>query len=152
MEDIQGTLKNLFMATLETEGFELVDLVVKGNKSSRVLQFFIDRENGVTVNDCVYINRKLSDVLELESEHLKLHSYRLEVSSPGVNRRMTTEKDFRRNIGKTVTISYLSDDSNKVVEGKILTTDDDSVLLQTGKNTLSLDFSSIQKAKIKLKW
>ncbi|MFX0211506.1 MAG: ribosome maturation factor RimP, partial [Candidatus Hodarchaeota archaeon] len=96
----------MVQSTLENEGFELVDLVVRGKNSSRVLQFFVDHERGITLDDCVHLNRKLSNLLDSEAEQIELGSYSLEVSSPGLDRPLKTEKDFQRNIGRTVSLMF----------------------------------------------
>lgn len=151
MDRLQDRLKNLVQSTLENEGFELVDLVVRGNSSSRVLQFFVDHERGITLDDCVHLNRKLSNLLESEAEQIELGSYSLEVSSPGLDRPLKTEKDFQRNIGRTVSLLFFKNSTKKHLEGVILNTNGYSVYLHAEKQTICVPFSSIQHAKIKLK-
>lgn len=152
MDRLRDRLINLVRSTLEVEGFELVDLVVRGNSSSRVLQFFVDHERGITLDDCVHLNRKLSNLLESEAEQIEIGSYSLEVSSPGLDRPLKTEKDFKRNIGRTVSLMFFKNSTKKHLEGVILDTNDHSVYLHAEKQRVCVPFSSIQHAKIKLKW
>lgn len=136
----------------DVEGFDLVDLVIRGHSPSRVLQFYVDREGGLTVSDCAYLNRKISDLLALECEELPYGSYRLEVSSPGLDRPLCTSIDFRRNVGRDVVISYQSENTKKEKKGKIIEVKNDSVCLQVNGESLCIPIGSIVNAKINLKW
>ena len=150
MDSLRKRLETLVKGTLEGEGFELVDLIVRGSPTSRLVQFFVDREGGVTVDDCVHLNRSLSTVLD--TEDLNLGSYRLEVSSPGVARPLKTERDFSKNAGRRVSVSVLAGDGKERVEGVILRADSDSVYIQSDKETVAVPFSSIVKASVALQW
>jgi len=152
MDFLKSQIENLVRHTLDEEGFHLVDIVIKGKPSSYVLQFFMDRDGGLTISDCVYLNRKISDLLELRCQELKYGSYRLEVSSPGIDRPLCLLSDFQRNIGRNVSIVFRSEDMIKNIQGKILETKNDSVYLQTEGTALSVPMSSIINGKINLKW
>jgi ribosome maturation factor RimP len=152
MDALQKILKSLVIGALDREGFDLVNLVVRGKKTSPVIQFVIDGEAGVTVSDCAHISRMLSDILELESERIGLNSYRLEVSSPGVDRPLSTERDFRRNVGRNVWVVFHSGAGRKEIVGKISGTTEDTVVIDAEDEVFSIEFSSITKAKIQLDW
>ncbi len=152
MDFLKSQIENLVKQPLGEEGFHLIDLVIKGKPSSYILQFFMDREGGLTVSDCVYLNRKISDLLELKCQELKYGSYRLEVSSPGVERPLLLLSDFQRNIGRNVLVVYQFGSVIKNVEGNITETKDDTVYLKIKGTTMSIPLSSIINAKINLKW
>ena len=152
METLKNKLETLTEPIFVREGFDLVELVIKGSFSSRILQFFVDKDGGVTIDDCVYLSRKLSDLLEMEARDLLPGNYRLEVSSPGLDRPLKTKKDFMRNQGRTISLSFFSEGEKKYLEGTILKTNDEIVYLQVSKEMIGVPLSSIQKAKIKLKW
>ena len=134
------------------EGFELVDFVLRGNQSTTVIQLFVDRENGVTIDDCACLSRRIGDFLDFELEDVDFGSYRLEVSSPGIERPLKQERDFRRNVGRDVSVSFLSENGEKKIEGTILATDTDSVYLRVQRDTVRVPLPAIQKARIKVKW
>jgi len=152
METLKNKLETLTEGILAQEGFELVELVIRGSFSSRVLQFFVDKDRGVTIDDCVHLSRKLSDFLDMEAVDLIPWNYRLEVSSPGLDRPLKTRKDFMKNQGRKISLSFFSEGTKKYVEGTILKTSDELLYVQASDETISVPFSSIQKAKIKLKW
>ena len=87
---------------LEHEGLELVDIVFRREAQGWVLRVYIDREGGVTLDDCSAVSHQISDVLDVKD--LVPHAYHLEVSSPGLNRPLRREKDFKRFVGQTVRI------------------------------------------------
>lgn len=149
---MKDTIKDLVGATIADEGLDLVDLIVRGSKRSRVIQFFVDRERGITVEDCARLSRKISDILDFEGEALNLSSYRIEVSSPGVDRPLRTEKDFQRNVGKSVLIQYRSNDERIRVEGMILGTGEETVIIKNADGESEIRLNSIHDARIQIKW
>ncbi len=79
-------------------GFELVDLRFLTEHGRRILRLFVDREGGISVGDCQRVSREIETVLEVEG--VVRERYDLEVSSPGLDRPLTKEEDFRRFIGR----------------------------------------------------
>jgi len=152
MDILYNTLINISKTVIEVEGFELIGCTVRGSKSSRVVQFFVDHEGGITLDECADLSRKLSHCLDSHDEDLELGSYRLEVSSPGVDRSLRTERDFKRNMGRRVSISFLEADRRVDMEGVVVRTNDTSVCIQTKGETSCVPYTAIQKAKVKLDW
>ncbi len=152
MDSLKHQIEDLIKRTFDAEGFHLVDLVIRGKSPSRVLQFFMDREGGLSITDCVYLNRKISNLLELECQGLNYGSYRLEVSSPGIDRPLRTSSDFERNIDRTVLVSFQSKKGMEHIKGKILGIKNGSVCLQVDGESLCIPIATIVNAKISLKW
>jgi ribosome maturation factor RimP len=88
---------------LESEGMELIDLEYRKEGRGWVLRIFMDKPGGVTLEDCADISRQLGDVIDVEE--LIPQAYTLEVSSPGLDRPLKTEKDFIKSIGKLIQLS-----------------------------------------------
>jgi len=153
MNELKSNLTDLVEKTVKEEGLELVDLSIKGHKSSRVIQVFIDREGGVTVSDCVQINRKLSILLELEGDQVDLDSYRIEVSSPGLDRPLRTKRDFERHRDKEVTVTFETEEKQlELIEGFINAVSENELILKSADTMRSIPLEAIEKAKVKLKW
>ena len=87
---------------LERLGMELVEAQFRREGQGWVLRLFIDREGGVTVDDCATASRELDDWLE--AEDFIDYAYTLEVSSPGLERPLKTDRDFLRAVGKRVRV------------------------------------------------
>jgi ribosome maturation factor RimP len=84
------------------EGFEIVDVEYRAEGGGMTLRFFVDRDGGVTVDDLSRLSRELRDVLEVHGPGDA--GFALEVSSPGVNRRLTRPAHFERYVGRRVRV------------------------------------------------
>ena len=98
-------LLDLTEPILEDFGCELVDLEFKQEGSEWFLRVFIDKEGGVVLDDCASVSREVSAVLEVEN--IIDRAYRLEVSSPGMDRPLKKPEDFERFSGQRVKIKTL---------------------------------------------
>lgn len=90
---------------LEDVGYELVDLEFKQEGPEWFLRIFIDKEGGVNLDDCASISREVSAILEVED--VIDQAYRLEVSSPGMDRPLKKPEDFERFSGERVKVKTL---------------------------------------------
>jgi ribosome maturation factor RimP len=109
-------------ALTETEvarlGYELVDVEFKKEQSAWVLTFFIDKDGGVTVDDCEQVSRAVEPILD-EADPIE-QSYYLSVSSPGLDRPLKTVRDFQRYMGKPVMLKlYAKIDGKKEFSGEL---------------------------------
>ena len=101
-EDYEQKTEALVMPLIEENGFELVDVEYVKEAGNYYLRVYIDKEGGITVDDCEVISRALGD--KLDADDFIDDSYILEVSSPGLGRPLKKEKDFLRSIGKEIEI------------------------------------------------
>jgi len=100
MADIAKEIEKLLSIPAQDSGFELVDAEYVKENGSMVARIFIDKENGVSLDDCEKASRLFSDILDASG--LFADSYVLEVSSPGINRALKTEKSFKRFKGSKI--------------------------------------------------
>lgn len=130
---------------LEERQVELVDIMYRRETGGRVLRLVVDKEGGITLDECAYLNKKLGEALD--REEVMPERYFLEVSSPGLDRPLRTKRDFEKAVGKTVRIhTYEPIDNKKDHEGIVESVDEDKVRL--GGTEIKLD--KISKAKIKI--
>ena len=101
-EQIEQQVEALVTPIIEANQFELVDVEYVKEAGIFYLRVYVDKERGITVDDCEIVSRALSDKLD-EKDFID-ESYILEVSSPGLGRPLKKEKDFVRSIGKEVEI------------------------------------------------
>ena len=101
-EEIEARTEELVQPLVAEKQFELVDVEYVKEGGSYYLRIYIDKEGGITVNDCEDISRPFSDILDRE-DYIE-GSYILEVSSPGLGRPLKKEKDFKRSLGEEVEI------------------------------------------------
>lgn len=137
---------------LENKGYDLVKVdVVLGSKAS--VEIFIDRFDNqpVSIDDCVAASQLASAILDVED--LIQGKYNLNVSSPGENRPLRTEKDFERFCGNEVTVELAapSEEGKKKIKGTLLKIENAIVYVKEAKNEseTKIHFSDIKKASVR---
>ena len=127
-EQYESKTEELIQPILDEMGFELVDVEYVREVGIWYLRAYIDKEGGITVDDCELISRQLGDWLD--QEDFITDSYILEVSSPGLGRPLKKEKDFARSIGKDVEIRlYQPLNKQKEYTGALKSYDADTVTI-----------------------
>jgi len=101
-DDICERVTDISRPILDSMRMELVDIEFKRSGREAVLRLFIDKEGGVTIDDCAGFSRELSAILDVE-EFIPCH-YTLEVSSPGLDRPLKTAADYERFVGRLVKV------------------------------------------------
>ena len=115
---------------MEKQEFELVDVEYVKEAGNWYLRAYIDKEGGITVDDCESVSRTLSDWLD-EEDFIE-DSYTLEVSSPGLGRPLKKEKDLKRSLGEEVEVRlYKPRDGQKEYTGILKAYDKDTVTIET---------------------
>ncbi|MGI6008155.1 MAG: ribosome maturation factor RimP [Ruminococcus sp.] len=114
---------------VQEQGFELVDVEYVKEGGSWYLRAYIDKEGGITIDDCEIVSRAFSDLLD--KDDFIEDSYILEVSSPGLGRPLKKEKDYARSIGKKLEIrTYRAVDGKKEFYGILTAYDSSSVTVK----------------------
>ena len=133
---------------LADSGVELVDLEYSPARGNSVLRLFIDREGGITLDDCARVSRAVGDVLETEDPIPG--SYRLEVSSPGVNRALKNERDFVRYRGDPAHVVLRKPvRGQRTVSGIIQWCEDGVVMLKSSSaEDFRIELENIARARL----
>lgn len=124
------------MPVINDNNFELVDVEYVKEGSNKYLRVYVDKEGGITVEDCELVSRRLSDMLD--QEDFIDEAYILEVSSPGLGRPLKKDKDFQRNLNEEVELKlYKAVDKKKDFVGLLTAFDKDTVTIEfeDGSNT-----------------
>lgn len=109
--------------------YELVDVEFKKEGSSKFLRIFLDKPGGITIDDCQTMSKAIGEELD-KADPIK-EAYYLEVSSPGLDRPLKNDKDFKRNLNKDVEIRlYEPLDGTKLIQGRFLEFDKDKLKIQ----------------------
>ncbi len=103
-EEYEERTEKLLEPIMKENNFELVDVEYVKEAGNWYLRAYIDKEGGITLNDCELVNRTLSDIMDIED--FIPDAYILEVSSPGLGRQLKKEKDYKRSIGKDVDVRF----------------------------------------------
>lgn len=128
-EQYEQKTEELVTPIIEENNFELVDVEYVKEGGNYYLRAYIDKEGGITVDDCELVSRKLSDLLD-EKDFIS-SAYILEVSSPGLGRALKKEKDFARSINKEVGVKlYQKQNKQKEFTGILVNYDEEKITLE----------------------
>lgn len=120
----------LLLPIIEANNFELVDVEYVKEGSNWYLRAYIDKEGGISVDDCEVVSRAFSD--KLDEEDFIDDAYIMEVSSPGLGRPLKKEKDYVRSMGKELEIrTYRAIDKKKEFYGILTSYDEKTVTIET---------------------
>jgi ribosome maturation factor RimP len=140
-------IRETVLPLVEEQDFELVDLEIKGKGPTTVLRVFVDKSGGITLDECTRLSEKLSITLDLKD--FFSHRYTLEVSSPGLDRPLVSESDFKRKIGENVKVFLkIPVDNKNEIEGRIEDFRDQKLWLESEGEKVPIAFEKIEKAKI----
>jgi ribosome maturation factor RimP len=139
----------LVESLVQASDMELVDVEFRFENGRWTLRVFIDKKEGVTLDDCAYISRELGDLIE--TEDIIDYKYVLEISSPGLNRPLKKENDFVRSIGKMVTLKMSRPiNTRKNVAGRLTHVREGMITILMEDNTsVELPLGEIEKARLK---
>lgn len=133
-----------------SEGLTLVDVELKGGRTNQLLRIYIDKPSGVSHAECQAMSEQMSALLDVEDPFPG--PYTLEVSSPGLERKLVKASDYQYFTGRRARIVLREplEDGNKVVEGRLAGLEAGRVRLQVEDQVRELELSSITKAKLVL--
>ena len=144
---MKAELVNLLEPTIEQLGYELSDLELKLGGRDVVVRVFIDKPDGVDLSDCEMVSRQLSAVLDVE-DALPGH-YTLEVSSPGLDRKLTKPAHFQRFTGETVRVKLrFPVDGRRNFRGALRAADDEKIEVEIDGESHSLQIATIESARL----
>jgi ribosome maturation factor RimP len=148
-EQVLTAIEEYAVPVLESMEIELVEVQFRREGHGWVLRLYIDREEGVTIDDCAAVSREISTWLEVEE--LIEQAFHLEVSSPGLERPLKKVKDFERFVGRKARIKLREPlNEQRVFIGTIDQVDEEKVVLVADEKPVSLLFDNIAKARLVL--
>ena len=149
---ITEAIKTIIESKCAELGFELFDLKLFQAGSRAVLRITIDGAAGVTVGDCEMVSNEISVMLDVE-HFLEGRPYTLEVSSPGIDRPLKTERDFKRTIGRFVVVQMApAFEGKKTLRGKVVGCQNGFVECEIGEAMVSLPIAMITSGREELQF
>jgi ribosome maturation factor RimP len=132
---------------LDERGYELVDVEYLSKHGKWILRIYIDKNGGITIDDCAQVSGELGDLLDIKE--VIRHEYVLEVSSPGVNRPLKKEKDFARAIGQKIKVTMSAPiNGRRNFNGYLRAFQDQTLDLEIEGKRTSLPWQEIEKANL----
>ena len=133
-ESYEAKTEQLIQPLIDANNFEMVDVEFVKEGSDWYLRVYIDKDGGITVDDCELISRAFNEILDRE-DYIS-EQYIFEVSSPGLMRPLKKEKDYKRSVGKLIDIKlYKPVDKCKEFTGVLDSYDKDTVTIKMDDDT-----------------
>jgi ribosome maturation factor RimP len=147
MVDVEN-IRAIAERVVTSEGLTLVDVELKGGRANPLLRIYIDKPEGVSHADCQMVSEQMGAILDVEDPFPG--SYVLEVSSPGLDRKLVKPSDYTHFVGRRARLVLREPvGDQKVFEGRLAGFEAGRVRLEVGEGDLKeLDFSNIQKARL----
>ena len=143
--DKEGLI-SLLEPAVNALGYELVDLDVRSGRNG-LLRLFIDNEAGVNLSDCEFVSKQVGDLLDVEDPIPG--NYNLEVSSPGLDRKLTKSEHFQRFTGETVKVQMrFPIEGRRRFRGTLVASDDENIVVEVDGESHTLPVATIDTARL----
>ena len=140
-------LQELLEPSIERLGYELIDLEARLGGKSGVVRVFIDRPEGISLEDCEKVSRAVSALLDVEDP--LPGQYNLEVSSPGLDRKLTKVAHFQRFAGETVKVQMrFPIEGRKRFRGTLVSSNDENIVVEVDGESHTLPLVTIDTARL----
>lgn len=152
MASIEEKVEKLLKPTIEKTGYELYDVEYAKEGKNYFLRIFIDKQEGIDLNDCEKVNDVINDLLD-EADFIK-EQYFLEVSSPGIERVLKKDKHLEQNIGKEVQIKLFKkdEDGQKEYKGILQEFNEEKIIVETDATQKEIERKKIAQIRTIYNW
>ncbi len=146
LRDLKADIEKVVEPILAQEGYDLVEIKLSRYKRNYRLQIFADSDHGITLKECAYLSRLVGTALD--TDDVIDNRYILEISSPGLDRPLHSDRDFRRKIGEAMAVDVIRDGRQRTVRGT-LTGIEGNILVLSGENGQErIPLADIRQGKI----
>lgn len=152
MAKVKQICEEKLRPVIEEMGYDLVEVEYVKEFDGMNLIFTIDKEEGVTIDDCEIVNKKIEPIID-ELNPTDDKPFTLVVSSPGLDRPLKTDRDLRRNLGNEVTLTLFAKlDGKKVFEGVLKAFDEKTVTLSLSEGDKTFERDKVALIKLVIKF
>lgn len=151
MAKIEEKVQQLVKDPIEKLGYSLYDVEYVKEGPEYYLRIYIDKESGIDLNDCEKVSNEINEILD-KADYIK-EQYYLEVSSPGIERKLRKDKHLEQNISKNVEIKLFKKDNNgkKEYTGKLKAFNQEEIIIETDKE-IAIERKNIAQIKTIYEW
>ncbi|MDH4116576.1 MAG: ribosome maturation factor RimP [Acidimicrobiia bacterium] len=143
-------IRELIEPWLAAEDVELDDLELAGSERAQIVRILVDAEGGVDIDRIADLSLGISALLDAETD--LPGPYQLEVSSPGLERKLKTPRHFQKSVGRDVTIKVRRDDETTVLKGVLSGADDSRFTVSVEDETTTARYEEVVTAKTVFRW
>ena len=149
--EVRERVNELIAGYLEQNGIELIEIIYRREQPGMVLRLLVNTPEGITLGQCETLNNYVGQLFD--SENAIEGHYILEVSSPGLDRPITTCKDYERSMGKELDLTtYQAIDGRKTHEGKLVGMDEENIVLESSGVSTVISKRLVARARLKVEF
>ena len=139
-------IKKVLEEDIERLGCKVWGLEMFGRRSNQTLRIYIDKNEGISVDDCEKVSKHVSKVLDAENNFSE--NYMLEVSSPGLDRKFFYNEQYKDYLNESLKVTFFDSQNKKTIQGRLEEVDKTSIKLEMKEGPLQIAFSSIIQANL----
>ncbi len=148
MNELAENISKIAQNVTSDFGLFLIDVNLRGNDRNRIVEVFVDGEKNVSAEDLAEVSKAINGIIE--QENLIKGSYRLDVSTPGIDRPLKFLKQYPKHINRKFEVSYIENGENKNIKAKLESVEGDNLLFSAAKVLLKINFKDIISAKVQI--
>jgi ribosome maturation factor RimP len=148
-KEIINRVKDVATPIFFNEGMELVEIEYRREAKGWVLRLYIDKEGGVSIDDCTHISQEIGRSLDVED--FILTPYTLEVSSPGLTRPLKSEKDFTKYRNHLINVKTFDPIENRRrFKGRLLGISENRIEIEVDEGIIHIPLANVAKANLEI--
>ncbi|MDP4114934.1 MAG: hypothetical protein Q8903_02300 [Bacteroidota bacterium] len=147
MNKLKENIAEIASEVIERHNFFIIELVFRGTPKTYVIEIYIDGEKNVSADDCAEVSKDIVQIIE--EKNIIEGSFRIEVSSPGVDRPLLFLKQYFKHINRKFDISYNEDEEIKKMKARLISIEGENLLFEKeNKDLIKININNIIKAKV----
>lgn len=146
MDIIKENIVRISNEIAEKLNFFVIDINFRGDNRKKIIEVYVDAEKNIDADNLAEISREINSVIE--EQDLIQQAYRLDVSTPGVDRPLKFLKQFPKHINRNFEVTYKNGDETRTITGKLLSVEREELMFLSDKKEILIEFKNITTAKV----
>lgn len=145
MDTLKEKILKIVQNSISGTDFLLIETNIRGDQRKRIIEVFVDSAKNISADDLAGLSRNINEVL---SEDEEIGNYRLDVSTPGVDRPLKFIEQYPKNINRNFELEYYFGDEVRKLRAKLIAVNGNELIFNDGKNEFLINHNQIIKAKV----
>jgi len=146
MDIIKENIVRISNEIAEKLNFFVIDITFRGDNRKKIIEVFVDAEKNIDADNLAEISREINSIIE--DQDIIQQAYRLDVSTPGVDRPLKFLKQFPKHINRNFEVTYKTGDETRTITGKLLSVEREELTFLSDKKEVLIEFKNITTAKV----
>ena len=146
MDIIKENIVRISNEIAEKLNFFVIDINFRGDSRKKIIEVFVDAEKNIDADNLAEISREINSIIE--EQDIIQQAYRLDVSTPGVDRPLKFLKQFPKHINRNIEVTYKTGNETNTITGKLLSVESEELTFLSDKKEVLIEFKNITTAKV----